>query len=310
MTTATVTIGPRARTSAAMSLARVEARRLLRHPAFLLGALGAAVLVGRSFTVETSESWVGEDYFVIFSGWFPLWLGTMIATALVAGRGRLVQDPDLFSGVPAPPETRVVATLLALGVPLLVTVVGVAVAAAAVDADGGFHLGRLRYSDAVVPPFVEWAQIPLVVLLAGVVGVAIAQLPRWRLGALVVVGSATFLSSIALWAFEETPLRTLYPFMYRAHEQRLPADYHPTDWAPGDPALRFPDEYTSAFREVRLDDAAAALHLVYLSGLVLAVSWVAVRLAGGGRRWAWLAAGIPMAVVAGVAQYVAAGPTP
>ena len=310
MTSATITIGPRARTSAVLPLARVEALRLLRHPAFLLGVLGAAVLVGRSFTVETSESWVGEDYFVIFSGWFPLWLGTMIAAALVAGRGRLMQDPDLFSGVPTPPETRVVATLLALGVPLLISVVGVGAAAAAVDADGGFHLGRLRFSEAVVPPFVEWAQVPLVVLLAGVVGVAIAQLPRWRLGALVVVGSATFLSSIALWAFEATPLRTFYPFMFRAHEQRLPAGYDPADWAPGDPALRFPDDYASSFREVRLDTAASSLHLVYLTGLILAVAWLAVRLAGGGRRWRWLAAGIPMAVVAGVAQYVAAGPTP
>jgi hypothetical protein len=308
MTTATVTIGRRARTSAVRPLARVETLRVLRHPAFLVGALGAAVLVGRSFAVQTTGAWVGEDYFVAFSGWFPLWLGTMIAAALVAGRGRLLQDPDLFSGVPAPPETRVVATMLALGAPLLVTVAGVAAAAAAVDADGGFHLGRLRYSEAVVPPFAEWAQIPLIVLLAGVVGVAIAQLPRWRLGALVVVGSATFLSSIALWAFDATPLRTFYPFMFRAHEQPLPADYRPADWAPGDPAVRFPDEYTARFREIRLDDAAAALHLVYLSGLVLAVAWLAVRLAGGGRRWHWLAAGIPMAVVAGVAQYLAAGP--
>ena len=143
---------------------------------------------------------------------------------------------------------------------------------------------------------------------AGVVGVAIAQLPRWRLGALVVVGSTTFLSSIALWAFEATPLRTFYPFMFRAHEQPLPADYQPADWAPGDPAVRFPDDSTALFREVRLDDAAAALHLVYLSVLILAVSWLAVRLAGGGRRWHWMAAGIPMAVVAGVAQYMAAGP--
>ena len=71
----------------------------------------------------------------------------------------------------------------------------------------------------------------------------------------------------------------------------------PADWAPGDPPLLFPDEYTAPFREVRLDDAAAALHLVYLTGLILAVAWLAVRLAGGGRRH-WLAAGIPMAVVA------------
>ena len=51
-------------------------------------------------------------------------------------------------------------------------------------------------------------------------------------------------------------------------------------------------------------------HLAYLVGLILTVTWVALRLAGDGRRHRWLLAGVPLVVVAAVAQIVDQGPTP
>lgn len=308
MTAATVTVGTRRIPSAALALARVESVRVVTHPATLVRALATALLVNRGFAVDPSTSWAGADYSTVLGSWFPLWLGLLIAGALTAGRGRMLDDPDLFSGVPVPPATRVAATIVALLTPALLACAGVAVTAAAVDGRGGFHLGTRPYSDAVFPPFVEWAQIPLTVLLAGVVGVTIAQLPRWRMGALLAASTLTFLGSSAIWIWGATPLRTYFPFMFRAQEHELPASYQATDWNAGDDPLIFPNEYTDRFREVHLDSAASLWHLVYLAGLILAVAWLAIHLAGGGRRWRWLAAGVPIAVVGGVAQFVAAGP--
>ncbi len=315
MSAATVAVdlrapGARLRSTPVVALARVEAVRIVRHPAFLLGAVAAAVFVWRALRLDVSGSWAGEDYFLAFIGWFPLWLGTLVAAALTAGRGRFLNDPDLFSATPAPPGVRVLGTALAVAAPVVVTSIAVTAVAAAVASRGGFHHAELRYSERVLPPPVEWLQLPLLVLLAGVVGHRHRPAPQGAAGCPAggelddVHGLHRHLGVRA----RPDPLHA--PLHVRRPEHRLPLDYRVADWSPGDAPLRFPDEYERHFREIRFDTAAMSWHLVYLVGLILTVLWVALRLAGDGRRFRWLLAGLPLVVIAVVAQIIAVGPTP
>ena len=105
----------------------------------------------------------------------------------------------------------------------------------------------------MLPPLVEWLQQPLLVLLAGVVGIAIAQLPKARLGALLVVSTMTFMGAFDIWAVERGPDPLLHPFLFVAREHRLPLDYRVSNWTPGDSPLRLPDQDTHYYREIRFD---------------------------------------------------------
>ena len=293
-----------------LALARVEALRLLRHPAFVAGALGSILAVRNGLAIDPLETWSGADYWATFVGWFPLWLGTLVAAALGAGRGRLAADADLFPGVPTTARTRVLAHVVALAAPVAVAVVATSVVAVGVARDGGFRQGDGPYAELVVPPVTEWAQVPLLVLLAGVVGIAVANLPRWRLGALLSVSLVTFLTTAAHWIVEGTRLRALHPLMAVASERRLPDDFRPTEWVAGDPPLRRPDEYARFWRQVDFDTTAMALHLVYLVGIVVAVVLLAMRVADddGRRPPLRLGAVLVPTVVTGVLQVLLAGP--
>jgi hypothetical protein len=287
-------------------LALVEAVRLVRHPAFVLGAIGTALLVRNALVLE--PPWAGADYGMVFLGWFPLWLGTLVAAALGAGRGRLLDDADPFPGVPTTATTRISAHLLSLAAPVVLASIAVAGVAAAVARDGGFHHADPPLSDRVAPPLLEWAQVPLLVLLAGAVGIAVAHLRRWRLGTLLAVSLVTFLTSAVHWVFDGTPLRALHPYMVLATEHRLPPGSGAADWVRGDPPLRRPDEYTRYWREVRFDTAAMGWHLVYVGGLAGVAVWLAMRSAGG-RPPRWLVLALPVAAVAGLAGVLTAGPS-
>jgi hypothetical protein len=81
-----------------MAVARVEAGRVLRHPAFLAGA--AATL--RCCCEHASRGCRGMrgNYLAQFACAL-LWIGTLAAAALVAGRQRLLAEPDAAGRAPA-----------------------------------------------------------------------------------------------------------------------------------------------------------------------------------------------------------------
>ena len=282
---------------------------MVLHPAFLAGLAVtlAAILVGWG-----EEAWAGEGYYDVQVAWTFTWVGTLVAAALVAGRDRFLDDPEIFPAMPATPGERVVATALALSGPALAVAVAVAVVAAIATGDGGFAMGEGAYARAVVPPVAEWAQPVVLVALAGAVGIAVAQLRRGRLAVLCAVAFATFVSGSAVWAFQAHPVRVLHPFMYPSYEKSLPPAFVPSGRDAGDQPTIAPGEHHDSWEEVRFDTTALHWHLVYLTGLLLTAVWLARRSAdrdeppSSSSRWLALA-GVPLAVIGGVAQVVTAG---
>ena len=312
--TATTVTRPRAATRTGnrrrsiRAIAAVEAGRLVRHPAFLLG-LAASVL--QVIVRPGTESWAGQTHYLSSIAWTFVWVGTLVAAAAVAGRQRFHADPDLFPATPSTPADRVLGTALGLAGPVAVTALFVAFVAVMNDRAGGFILGEEPYSVAIRPSPFEWAQPVLLVAFAGVVGILLAQLPRARLAALIGGVLAGFIGGTFIWAFQGQPFRVLHPFMYPTYEDRLPPAFSPEGWAPGDGPLLPPDDFSVHWRAVRFDDAALGWHLLYVAGLVLAGVWIAARLADRGERTSpigrLLLAAAPLVLVGGVAQVVTAG---
>ena len=150
--------------------------------------------------------------------------------------------------------------------------------AAVVGARGGFRQADPPFSAGLVAPSVlEWLQVPLLVALAGVVGIVIAHLPRGRALALLVVGVVTAMGTLIIWAFGAMPLRAMHPLFLRTTSEPLPADFTLQDWD-GKTSLLEADEY-DWWRMVRSDDATLAWHLVGVVGVALVLVALAIRLA-------------------------------
>lgn len=307
LTSTTTSHGDRSRTATVLALARVEAGQLLRHPAFL-GGLAATLAV----LLQSHAPWMTWDqtHYLNQIAWTGMWMGTLAAAALVAGRQRFLAEPDLFPATPATPRDRALATAVALIGPTLVAAAMVAVVAFLVVNDGGFVQGDEGYSRRIAPALAEWAQPVLLVALAGVVGLAVAQLRRGRLAALLVILFATFVGGMLVWAFQgSAATRVLHPHMYSWEERKLPDSFTPEGWVPQDPPLLSPNQWSRHWREVHFSTTALKWHLVYLTGLIFVTAWLAMRWADrthAPARWV-IGVGALLVLVGGVAQLVTVG---
>lgn len=285
-----------------LALARVETVRLTRHPAFLVGL--AATLIAISLRSD-------EDPYVRVAAWGFTWMGTLVAAALVAGRQRFLNDPDLFPATPATPGDRVLATTVALMGPTLAVALAMVVALAIHD--GSLVVGEGGYYREVSVAAAVWLQAVLLVVLSGVVGIVVAQLRRGRLAVLVLLMFFMFVGGAWVWAFQAHPFRVLHPFMYPSYEVELPTSFTAEGWSVGDPPLNPPDQYNRRWREIRFDTAALNWHLLYVAGLILFGTWWARRSPdrreGAGGRWLLMAA-VPPMLAGGIAQIVTAGVNP
>ena len=278
--TTTIVLGGRAPTVAPpiLRIASVEAARLVRHPAFVVGLL--LTLLHAAAEPLADEEWAGQGYFMAMTGWVWVWAGTLVAAACVAGRDRWVGDPDLFPGTPVTASGRVTGAAVALAGPVAVTAVAATAMAIWFDHRGGFSLGDPPYTESINLPVAQWVQGPVLVAVAGMAGIALTQLRRARMVALVALTAITWVCGIAPWLFAGHPFRVLHPFMYPAYEQSLPGGVTPAAWIPGDPPLLRPSEY-AGWREVRFDTAALWWHLGYVAGIAMLLLWASTRLADG-----------------------------
>ena len=291
-----------------MSLARLEAVRMVRHPAFLLGVVVMVMAIA-----SAPEDWDdGQFLGFVQATIVAMGMATFVTAALASGRQRFLAEPDLFPATPATRADRVVATALGLAGPALVTGALIAVLGLRAAATDGFAVGQEGYANGITPSPAEWLQPSVLVVLAGVVGICVAQLPRGRVPALLAVAWVLFASGLAgVWAAQEyQPLRVLHPLMSPEYERALPADFTPAGWRAGDAPLRGPDEWTTGWRTVHRDRAAMAWHLVYLAGLIGVGLGLATRLADRGepaqaRRF--FKVGVPVVALAALAQLLTAG---
>jgi hypothetical protein len=287
-----------------VQLAVVEGKRMLRHPVFLAGL--ALVVLSIVQGASGEEDWSGQTAYLLMTGWSLLWTATMLTAGLVAGRQRFVGDPDLFPGTPIGPSARAAACVLGLAGPAAATAVAAAAFGLRFGLGGQLTAGDPPYTTSLHYGPLQFAQPVFLVVLAGAVGVLIAQLRGGRLPVLVATVVVTFYSGIAVWMFGVHPLRVLVPFMWPYYERVIPGP--PADWTTDDPPVMPPDQYTDTWREVRVDSLALGFHLVFVVGLILVATWGACRLAGSERPPRWLATvGLALAVVGGLLAVITGG---
>jgi len=263
---------PRQRQRQVTVLSRAEGRLLLRHPIFLVGAAlsGFLLAIDTDVTAEGGDNSalshsLGGAYFNL-TGSALLWLAlaTLLSANLAALRSRRDRTGETYRSFPAEARARTAAHLLAV-----LWAVGIAVAFVA----GDFfyhHAGRgliVDYSDRrVVPSPFELAQGPLVVLVFGILGVALAVwLPRLTVTLMVtfvIFASEQVFVQLTSRPVGHSSLRWLFPFANSATYTR--------------PGAEFPPQYLRYDGLAGFDVTAAGWHLLYLAALAISLAALAL----------------------------------
>ncbi len=298
MTDMTTTAQPRAAASRppTAELARVEAVRMLRHPAPWLGLLLSLWWLKGVF----EENWASARYEGLLTAFSPLLLGLSMAAVTSFARGRTALAED----APVSASNRAVARLLG-ALPLIGVV-------AAIVAGGAIYLratGGIRLGDE--PGLTLHAQYSLPellqpVLLAGfaiALGAAVVHLVRSQLAAHVLVFVFWFLVGASYWLFQGRTVEAFTPLQVQPNYVNVgPAANDPTTF-PSDWLLSAPGEYQHYWARLVVSPELAAWHDLYLLGLTALL--VAVVVPGRARR-PLLAIGGVVAAVAVVLQLLVA----
>lgn len=236
---------------AALQIGRIEARRLVLHPAFL--ALGSFWLLAfMPFYLQGSS----DGYWLLGTGAVLFGMGALIATNLCALRSRLDRSEDLFAALPVPAPARTI--------PFALASIAAALAASALLTVLALRPGlEFRQGEAGFRSVFDVAQLPLFVGLSGVLGVFLARWLPSRLAAPAIAA--------VLWML-----------------------VGPIENAKGGGRWFFP--ITGAPAPI----AALRWHLVYVAGLIVVLSALAVLRVG----WRWVMA---VGVALGVAVAAAGG---
>ena len=163
------------------AIGRIEARQMLRHPAFLLSVV-FALLLFRGAIGASSETGLVLNLAWVLGG---LAIGTLIGSVLTANvaalRARRDRLLELYGSLPAPAEARTAGALLGL-------VIGVGGFSVVVGALAWFAFERLDDDLAAgADPFL-YGQFLLAIVALGALGVAVARwIPSVLGGPLVVV---------------------------------------------------------------------------------------------------------------------------
>lgn len=262
-----------------MALGRLEGARLVRHPLVLAGAALTALILT---TVVWSDAPVlTRDDNLAAQALFVLAAGVLVASSLAALRSRRHGTDEVIDALPAPPLVRTLshltATLWPGGLACLI-VAG--------------YVGYLYAAGGVgAPSWLELSTGPVIVVLAGFLGVLVARwLPSLAGGpvAVIAVAAAQVLSQQQFrWSrilFSTNHLPFVWPdSIAPAHAARFAL------WYGYGPTLGSPSELV-----VR----SADWHLLYLLGVIGLVGALAV-LGQDGRARPLLAAALSIGLVAG-----------
>lgn len=243
------------RAAAVRRLAAVEARRLLRHPAFLAGcALSVVYFLGTRG--DANATYLG----LIGGGAMGPGLGAMVAANLATLRARADGAEELLDPVPVGVADRTRALALATLAPALASAVVVTVAGAVVGSIWDIRVAFVDGHREAWPAPIELLQVPAFVLLFGMLGIALGRWWPYRLAGLV-VGIAWFFLLIP--TFFWTPgdaVGHLSPLL--DHSQV----HHWVQWTPG-----YGYNVVTGF-----DRVAMAWHVLYLGGIALALAGAAL----------------------------------
>lgn len=270
--------------SVILTLGRFEGARLVRHP-LVLGGTGLSLLL-LTRAVRHDAPVLPRDDMLAAEGLFALAAGVLLASSLAVLRSRRHGTDEVMDGLPAPP--------LALTLSHLTAIIWPGGLACLIVAG---YVGYLYAAGGIGTP--SWAELctgPVIVVLAGLLGVLVARCaPSPAAGPVAVVAlAAAQLASQQQFSWNRmlTSAERL-PFVWpisnaSAHAARFALwyGYGPT-WVSAPEVVVRP----------------AGWHLLYLMGLVGLVGALAVLCHGKGGR-PLLAATLSLALVAaaGVAQ--------
>lgn len=274
---------------ATTELARIEARRMLRHPAPWCG-LALSVLAAWSVW---DEQWSGQRYQGLLVAITPLLIGLSLASISAFGR-ELV---PVAEEAPVSAADRSLARLLGALPLVLVAAVVVAGVAVWLRSTGGLSLGNEPgRTGSAHHTFPEVLQLVLLAGFAVVLGAAVVHVVRRRLAAAIVVALGWFLIGGTYWVFNAPYVRWFTPLQVQPVTVEVgPWDADPTKF-PETWLLSGPGEYQDFWAREVVSVWLATWHDLYLVGLVL----LAVALAVPGRTRRPLAIAGALVVVAGV----------
>jgi hypothetical protein len=277
-------------------LARIEAGRMLRHPAPWAGlALSGWWLHGVSET-----AWASSQYEGLLTGLTPLLLGVSVASASAFAREHVPVSDE----APLEPYRRSLARLL--GGLALVALVGLVVAAGAVwlRVRGGLGLGdEPGHTAHAYYSLPELLQPVLLACFAVALGAAVVHLVRSRLVASVVLVLLWFLAGATYWMFQGSIGRMLTPLQVQpVLVEAGPVQADPTGF-PARWLLSAPGQYQDFWGRLIVSPQLAAWHDLYLVSLTLLLVAVAVP---GRLRRPLLVSGAVIAVGAVLMQSVVA----
>lgn len=283
------------RTGPVRSLALLEARRLLRHPAPWLG-----ILLTLWWLAQTDGDWASARYQGFQAAFAPLWLGLSVAMTGCFSRGRSGVGDD----APMTPTARASARLLAGLVLVLLAAVAVAAGAVGLRVAGGLRLGdEPRRTDAAFYSAPELAQPVLLAALAIALGAAMVHVVRSRVASAVVLTVFWFLCGGTYWAFSGDLARLVAPLQVQPfHVPVGPWDADPSDF-PAHWLLAAPGEYQDGWDRLVVSPWLAAWHDLYVVGLIVLAAGIALS---GRPRRVLVGVGLVVAVLGvGLQQVVA-----
>ena len=264
------------------TLITIEAQRYFRRWTIWI-ALALTILFMARLGPIPDDSWSGQTYEnTVPLSFLPLTIGVFIAALRTGGRDRSANPAGLAEGAPIDGDQRAIARLAGLVAPValgILTVIGIAIVS---RIEGGFWIGDApRRTDAALHSFIELMQPPLIIAVAGASGVALGRTFR-RLAPSLIIGSILwFLAFGFYWVWNNAGLHAVAAVQTQPMRVNLPISTKiyelPTSWL-----LSAPDQYNSWQREwVHLP--TVAWHNVYLLGVVLIWSGLAIRETRGGR---------------------------
>ncbi len=177
--------------SAIWALGRIEARRMLLHPSFLIGmAFGLFILRGALGASPGGGTLIQNVRWLMLGALVGLLLGSILSANVAALRARRSGVQELFGALPAPPETLTAGLFTGL-------LVGPVMLAAVLTS-----LGWLAFrSDADIGPHLDLflaVQIPMTVAALGAVGIAVGRWVPSLFGGPIVIVAHVF--TPLLWA--------------------------------------------------------------------------------------------------------------
>jgi len=259
---------PRAKT--VRTLALLEARRLLRHPAPWVG-LVLSVLWARSALGE--QTWSSAGYEGLAASVSPLLAGISLAAVSAFAR----EHVPLAEEAPTSRAERSAARLLA-GL-VLVALVAAVVGGVTVwlRLRGGLPLGdepgATAHAHYTAPELLQ------PVVLAGfavALGAAVAHLVRQRLVAAILLVLGWFLVGATYWIYPEGVAVRLTPLQVQPLDLDVGAPATDPTTFPSDWLLSTPGAHQDHWARLVVSPALAAWHLVYVVGLTALLAGVAV----------------------------------